>query len=503
MTRIAGTLSMDGSSLKLDQGATESTTITSNSPAAATTLTLPNATATIPGIGLAQTWSATQTFGQTNVAIQGGDSNALTLKPNETLTGAKTLNLKVNDTDRTVDLGGDLTLAGSLTTTGSFNTTFAQGASVTITLPTATSTLATLGETETLVGKTLTSPVINGATTLSLQDNGTNDLIFNSSDGSLSADRTLNIDMTNADRTLDLAGNLVLANSFTTSGGHAVTFTTTGTTSVTLPTSGTLAANTAATADAAGIVTSFVPVIKSSVKDIGDAAYTVTDSDGFEVIKTDATALTANRTVTLPTAADNTGRRLTFKKGDTGSFDFIVDGEGAETIDGVATKTLSTQYDTFTLVCDGDEWHTVSFSLVSTDSAGMLPEILNAGSFASDSQLSGVKQAGATASLADGVQKTVTSITLDAGNWLIMGHWYTAGSSGMTRYVASLSLVDDTHETDTTFITGGPTIAGAPNGESFTFFKSLAASDTLYLVVGHSNGATVNFDAQLRAVRLA
>ena len=186
--RIAGTIDLDGSTLKLDQGATESTTITSNSPAAATTITLPNATATLPGIGLAQTWSATQTFGQTNVAIQGGDSNALTLKPNETLTGAKTLNLIVNDTDRTVDLTGNITLAGNLTTagalvtTGAYSLTLTQTATTVATLPAGTTTLAKTVS-DTFTTPTLNSPVINGVTTFSVQDNGSNDLIFNSSDG--------------------------------------------------------------------------------------------------------------------------------------------------------------------------------------------------------------------------------------------------------------------------------------------------------------------------------
>tara|TARA_R110002126_G_scaffold172712_1_gene321495 strand:- start:95 stop:967 length:873 start_codon:yes stop_codon:yes gene_type:complete len=121
-----------------------------------------------------------------------------------------------------------------------------------------------------------------------------------------------------------------------------------------------LASSTPATPSVAGIVTSFTPTIKSSVKDIGDAAYTILDTDGFSFIKTDATALTADRTVTLPTASANAGRKIIFKKGDTGAFDLIIDGEGAETIDGSTTTLLANQYDMLTIVCDGDEWHTVT-----------------------------------------------------------------------------------------------------------------------------------------------
>ena len=55
---------------------------------------------------------------QTGLVVKGGDANALTIKPNETLTGAKTLNVIVNDTDRTINLSGDLTVSGAATISG-------------------------------------------------------------------------------------------------------------------------------------------------------------------------------------------------------------------------------------------------------------------------------------------------------------------------------------------------------------------------------------------------
>jgi hypothetical protein len=55
---------------------------------------------------------------QTGLVVKGGSSNALTIKPNETLTAGRTLNVKVNDVDRTVDLSGNLTVSSAATVAG-------------------------------------------------------------------------------------------------------------------------------------------------------------------------------------------------------------------------------------------------------------------------------------------------------------------------------------------------------------------------------------------------
>lgn len=61
-------------------------------------------------------------------------------------------------------------------------------------------------------------------------------------------------------------------------------------------------------------------------------------------------------TVTLPAAASSTGKQYDIKKIDAVANDVTIDGASAETIDDTTTKTISTQYDSVTIVCSGSEW---------------------------------------------------------------------------------------------------------------------------------------------------
>jgi hypothetical protein len=88
------------------------------------------------------------------------------------------------------------------------------------------------------------------------------------------------------------------------------------------------------------------------------ADYTVLDDDNIRTIL--MTTGGTNRTVTLPTATDNTGRILTIKKIDDidadGTGICTVDGEGSETIDGLTTRVLISAGDHVTLQCTGTAW---------------------------------------------------------------------------------------------------------------------------------------------------
>jgi hypothetical protein len=112
-----------------------------------------------------------------------------------------------------------------------------------------------LNASQTLTNKTLTSPTITqpsitgpasitDVTTFGLRDVTTTTyetrIRSNNASPVLTADRTLTLDVNNADRTISLTGNLTLGGSLTTSGAHNTTLTTSGTTTLTLPTSGTV-----------------------------------------------------------------------------------------------------------------------------------------------------------------------------------------------------------------------------------------------------------------------
>jgi hypothetical protein len=145
----------------------------------------------------------------------------------------------------------------------------------------------------------------------------------------------------------------------------------------TFPTTGGTAGHVMKTAGSG--TTSFVATYDKSLWSIGTVAksadYTVLDDDGYYLIL--VTTSSTNRTITLPTAADNSGRRLVIKKVDTGTGSVTVDGESSETIDGLTSVQVAFKNDVIDIYCDGTEWHYVGQHYQSFNDVA--PTITNAG----------------------------------------------------------------------------------------------------------------------------
>ena len=88
---------------------------------------------------------------------------------------------------------------------------------------------------------------------------------------------------------------------------------------------------------------------KESIKTV-NTAYTASVSD--RVLLCSGTI-----TVTLPPASSAAGTVLTIKNVGTGAI--TIDGYSAETIDGAATKALSSQYDSCRIICNGTLWYII------------------------------------------------------------------------------------------------------------------------------------------------
>jgi hypothetical protein len=92
------------------------------------------------------------------------------------------------------------------------------------------------------------------------------------------------------------------------------------------------------------------PVILSKT-----TAYTAAIGD--DIVLCDATG--AAFTVTLPAAATSSGMVVAVKKIDASANAITIDANASETIDGVTTKQLVSQWQSLTIACDGSAWFCV------------------------------------------------------------------------------------------------------------------------------------------------
>lgn len=98
---------------------------------------------------------------QTGLTVKGATSNALTIKPNETLSAARTLSLVTNDASRSLTIAGDSSVNGTFSGTSSGTNT---GDQTNITGNAATATTLATGRTISVTGDmTYTSPSFDGS----------------------------------------------------------------------------------------------------------------------------------------------------------------------------------------------------------------------------------------------------------------------------------------------------------------------------------------------------
>lgn len=98
-----------------------------------------------------------------------------------------------------------------------------------------------------------------------------------------------------------------------------------------------LTAASVATPTVSGTVTSFTPVVASRIHTVA-ADYIITTTDGYETIL--VTTGAANRSITLPAASANIGRKILVKKLDSGLGKVLVTRGTGDSIEGATTSTL-------------------------------------------------------------------------------------------------------------------------------------------------------------------
>ena len=235
------------------------------------------------------------------------DSTVVTLDGTQTLTNKTLTNPTITGLTISGVVVSDSSIVFEGATADAFETTLTvtdPTADRTVTIPDATGTVVLDTLAQTLTNKTLTAPTINGGTHTGLTSLGIRDTsaaydvtLAAVSSSTLTAGRTLTLDVVNAARSIKLAGNLDIAGTVTHAGAYTQTFTATANTSVTLPTSGTLYGTATGSITSSQLATSLSDETGSGVAVFGTSpAFTTsvtTGSSSFDVFNTTASTVNA------------------------------------------------------------------------------------------------------------------------------------------------------------------------------------------------------------------
>lgn len=232
---------------------------------------------------------------------------------------------------------------------------------------------------------------------------------------------------------------------------------------------------------------------RSFLKEVASDDYAVPDIvDEINILVTTGASA---RTMTLPTLADNQGKIARIKKVDSGAGTVIVDGEGAETIDGATTITLHAENEMVVLVATSTGWEIVEYHTTHE------VKVTDTGA-----------RSQATPTQSTWYNPGSLSITIPIGTWLVGYQCIcsVAAASGELTVEVTLSTANNS-ESDAEFTTSGVVDAATDLEMNANRDKilTLAAEDVYYLnirtvrasmngiVIDGATGTTV-----IRAIKL-